>query len=65
MTKGAKRRNAYVSMFFSVTVIVTLLIVHPYGIWVGFIAFLAAWNIAAEAHTLADLGFTSRADNEK
>lgn len=65
MTKGAQRRNSYVTFIAGVAFIVVLTLQGSNG-WVDSVLALFSGILAANAlRTLADIGFTKRADNER
>lgn len=64
-TKGAQRRNAYVTVILDSTFLVLLDVTYPHG-WVTFVVgMIFAYCVVSGIRKLADIGFTSRADNEQ
>ena len=61
MTKGAQRRSAYVS----VAVESTLLSASIIAAWPWWVITILVIFVVGSLHNLAEIGFTSRADNEQ
>lgn len=61
MTKGAQRRNAYVSA----AIDATLLSASILAAWPWWVIVILTIFFTGSLHNLATLGFTSRADNEQ
>lgn len=65
-TKGAQRRNAYVTVVAGVAVFMSLALNHVGVGFTGFVLYTVIGAVTANAtRTLADIGFTKRADNEQ
>lgn len=64
-TKGAQRRNAYVTVVAGVLIIVFLTVTHASGWGNTIFAIISSVCAGNATRTLADIGFTKRADNER